>query len=369
METAVETSTFVKTSLINGQPQPLLIEPGTSDHSLAGLAQWLNANQATVKSWMQKHGAVLLRGFDINSAQDFEDTAKLINPNLESDYLGTSPRNAITKHVHSASELPDYYPIMQHCEMSFLHNPPSNLFFYCYTAPGKDGETPIVDFRKVYAQLDPKVREAFVTKGVRTIRNYNGPEKKDGMDMWKLKRWDEMFLTTDKAKVEATCNEHLIQYQWLDNGKLRLLNDQDATIKHPETGEPVWFNHTQVFHVASAAIEYGYIVKRLGTLRAMFYNMVTKSMTVLKKLTTKPEEQAMHCTFSDGTPIPDSYVENLEKVIWDNMCFFPWRKGDLLAIDNYSTSHGRMPYEGPRDIYVCWSSSTLPAGYHHGASR
>jgi hypothetical protein len=35
---------------------------------------------------------------------------------------------------------------------------------------------------------------------------------------------------------------------------------------------------------------------------------------------------------------------------------FPWRKNDVLAIDNFSTSHGRLPYEGPREILVCWSA-------------
>ena len=348
---------------------PLVIEPGTDGNSLAALESWIQGNEHTVKGWLQEYGALLFRGFAIDNAVDFERIAKLVNPDLKNNYLGTSPRNAVTDYVFSASELPDYYPIMQHCEMSYLHNPPTNLFFYCNLAPGKDGETPIVDFRKVYEQLDPKIREEFERKGVRTIRNYNGPDSKSGMDLWKLKRWDELFSTTDKKVVEKNCRENLMQFEWRDGGKLRLLNDQEAVIKHPETGEKVWFNHVQVFHVAAAAIEYRYIYERQKNSKALFYRVFTSVMTKLKKLMTKPEEQAMHCTFRDGTPIPDSYVEHLEHVIWNNMSFFPWQKGDLLAIDNYSTSHGRMPYTGPREIFVCWSSATLPAGYHYGGRK
>ena len=33
----------------------------------------------------------------------------------------------------------------------------------------------------------------------------------------------------------------------------------------------------------------------------------------------------------------------------------PWRQGDVVAIDNHSMSHGRLPYEGPRRIAVCWA--------------
>ena len=76
----------------------------------------------------------------------------------------------------------------------------------------------------------------------------------------------------------------------------------------------------------------------------------------IKKITTKDGDQAMNCVFKDGSPIPVSYVEHLEEVIWKNMVIFPWRKGDVLAIDNYSTSHGRLPYKGPREIQVCWAA-------------
>jgi alpha-ketoglutarate-dependent taurine dioxygenase len=54
---------------------------------------------------------------------------------------------------------PPYYPIPQHCEMSFTRAPPSRIFFCCLVAPrGAGGETPIADFRKVYQDLDPEVR-------------------------------------------------------------------------------------------------------------------------------------------------------------------------------------------------------------------
>ena len=31
---------------------------------------------------------------------------------------------------------------------------------------------------------------------------------------------------------------------------------------------------------------------------------------------------------------------------------FDWCKGDTLLVDNILTGHGRMPYKGPRRIYV-----------------
>ena len=67
---------------------------------------------------------------------------------------------------------------MQHCEMSFLPTAPRYLFFFCYIEPKDGGETPVCDFRKVYGQMDSKVKEEFEKRGVKLIRNYTGPTTK-----------------------------------------------------------------------------------------------------------------------------------------------------------------------------------------------
>jgi alpha-ketoglutarate-dependent taurine dioxygenase len=76
----------------------------------------------------------------------------------------------------------------------------------------------------------------------------------------------------------------------------------------------------------------------------------------VKKSTQKAIDQPMNVLFGDGTEIPDSYVQHIEDLIWKHLVVFPWKKNDVLAIDNFSTSHGRLPYEGPREILVCWTA-------------
>ena len=358
-ETAKPSNASVQTFLFNGtdNPLPLLAEPVLGESAMVpSLTRWIQENHAFLNSQLMKHGAILFRNFNIPTAGDFEAVAKAIDPDLKNNYLGTSPRNRRTDYVFSASELPNYYPIPQHCEMSFMDQPPRHLFFYCAVAPEKGGETPLVDFRKVYQQLDPEIREEFMTKGIRNIRNYDGPNTRSKLDIWKLKRWDQMFLTTDKKEVEKICQEHHMEYHWKPNDRLALINEQEAIRKHPETGEPVWFNHLQVFHVDAAHLEYRKIAQRQKTLQSHTLRHALALMTFVKKLTNKTENLAMHCTFRDGSKIPAAYVWHLEEVIWHNMVFIQWQQGDVIAIDNLSTSHGRMPYKGPRDIMVCWSA-------------
>jgi len=69
--------------------------------------------------------------------------------------------------VFTASELPAFFPIPQHLEMSFLPAPPKNLFFCCLEPPTSlGGETCLCDYKAVYDQLDPQIREEFEKKKV-----------------------------------------------------------------------------------------------------------------------------------------------------------------------------------------------------------
>ena len=344
-------------SYINDQHLPLIITPENGETSKSALLDNIRGNRESFMQKFYSNGAVLFRGFDINTPVEFEELALLIDPRMEDGYYGTSPRNLVkgTKHVYTASELPPYYPIMQHCEMSYAKHPPVSLFFYCHIEPGYGGETPLCNFRKVYNEIDPAIRQEFDKKGVITVRNYSGLEKKSRFNLFELKKWNEIFLTDDKSEVERQCREQEIEYEWMSNGNLRLQHHTPAAIEHPLTHEKVWFNHLQVFHPAAAPVEYGYIHQQQHRAKTMFWTVFLSALVKAKSLTTKPIDQSMNVLFGDGAPVPDSYVKHVEDIIWKNLVIFPWKKNDVLAIDNFSTSHGRLPFEGKREILAAWS--------------
>jgi alpha-ketoglutarate-dependent taurine dioxygenase len=348
----------MKQSFINDQKLPLVIEPEGASKSKADLVSWLKANKDAFTGQYYKSGAVLFRGFEIDNPADFENIALTVDSKLVNDYYGTSPRNIVkgTKYIYTASELPGFYPIMQHCEMSYVKQPPIKLFFYCHIEPDYGGETPICNFRKVYEQLNPEIREELQTRGLLTVRNYSGPGNKSKLNLFELKKWTEIFQTTDKAEVERQCKEQQIEFEWRDNDNLRLFHRTPSAIKHPVTNETVWFNHTQVFHPAAAPIEYRYIHARQQRFKTLFWKLFVSTMVGVKKITTKPIDQSMNVLFGDGQEIPASYIQHIEDVIWQNLVIIPWQKGDVIAIDNFSTSHGRLPYEGKREILVCWTA-------------
>ena len=63
----------------------------------------------------------------------------------------------------------------------------------------------------------------------------------------------------------------------------------------------------------------------------------------------------MHSTHLDGSEVADEDVEAVRDVVWRHTVIHPWRRGDVVAIDNHSVSHGRLPYEGRRHVAVCWA--------------
>ncbi|MBM2889366.1 TauD/TfdA family dioxygenase [Leptospira interrogans] len=337
-------------------PLPVVYQPNsTTQKSKQTLIQWIKTNKRALTDDLKQYGAILFRGFEIISPQDFEEVILNIDSNLKNNYLGTSPRNQVTKYTFTATELPSAYPIMQHAEMSFLDSPPKKLFFYCGKAPGKFGETPITDLRKVLKEIPTHIREKFEKEKIRYSRVYNGPSNQSRFQFWKTKRWDEMFQTKDKNEVEKTSKKQNFKVEWFGKDDLRLVNTTLAIRKHPESNTLAWHNHSQVFHIDAARKEYWKIFVRQKTIRGFLVAVTLEILTFIKKITTKKEYLDTHCTYGGGQEISGTELKQIQNVFWNNISLFSWQNGDILVIDNYSVSHGRHPFTGPREIFVAWA--------------
>lgn len=311
-------------------------------------ADWLHGK-------LLDHGALLWRGFDIASAADFEDVISTVAPDLGEEYLGTTPRNRMGGRVHTSTELAGWYLIPQHIEMSFLPSTPRQLFFACLYPSHTGGQTPLADFRRVWADLDDDVRERFRQGGIRNVRNYDGPGSPRRFDPWKTKRWDAMFETTDRAEVERKAAEAGLRAEWRANDRLRLVNEQEAFRVHPETGTEFWCNHLQVFHMSTGTGEYRRLFERNGSPLAWALSHVARTVTAVRERITDPDDLPTHCTYRDGSPIPQADIDHVRDTIWRHLVTFDWQRGDMLAIDNFAVSHGRMPFRGKRQIGVAWA--------------
>ncbi|MDF5806362.1 TauD/TfdA family dioxygenase [Pseudomonas aeruginosa] len=155
---------------------------------------------------------------------------------------GAAARQEVAHRVFTSTEFsPDGW-IPPHHEMSYSHNWPSYIHFYCQTPPATQGRTPLADERRVSARIPEAIRQRFLRHGVCYVRNY-GPE----IDL----TWQEGFQTDSRAEVEAYCRQTGTQWTWLDDQRLNTRQVRQAMVRHPLSGEPLWFNHAHMFHVSN----------------------------------------------------------------------------------------------------------------------
>jgi acyl transferase domain-containing protein/alpha-ketoglutarate-dependent taurine dioxygenase len=302
---------------------PLVVEPEAAD---VDLPTWAQANRQLIESRLLSHGAILFRGFAVDSASEFERFARSLCPDLFGEN-GEHNRTSISGNVYSPVFYPPEKQLLWHNENSFNHQWPKKIWFGCLVPAREGGETPVVDSRKVFARLAPALRDPFIEKGIMYVRNYgNGL----GLD------WQTVFRTTSKEEVARRCRQEEMEFEWKDGDRLCTRSVRPAVVKHPETGEPSWFNQAQHWHIACLDAD------------------VRESLLSSFAL----EDLPRHCYYGDGSQIENSVMERILEVYKELEVSFPWRPKDVLMLDNLLTAHGRNSFTGERRILVAMGEMT-----------
>ncbi|WP_375509763.1 condensation domain-containing protein [uncultured Nostoc sp.] len=308
---------LIKTDYLQvGQTFPLVIQPAEE----IDLVFWAKANREFIERKLFKHGAILLRGFNVNSSSEFESVAQAICPDLFGDY-GDLPRAGEGGKIYGSTPYPADTAILFHNESSHLDRFPLKILFFCIQPAQQGGETPIVDCRKAYKIINPKLRKRLAEKQLMYVRNYT-----DVLDV----SWQDFFQTNDKFVVENYCKQAKIDFEWYDNQSLITRQIRPAIAVHPQTGDKVFFNQIQLHHIAYLDTE------------------VRESLLSLFGEQKLPR----NVYYGDGTPIEDSVIAEINEVYQQSKISFPWHQGDILMLDNILAAHGRYPYIGQRKVVV-----------------
>jgi alpha-ketoglutarate-dependent taurine dioxygenase len=314
----IASADLVKTStLASGQALPLVVEPAVAG---VDLADWAANNREFLDTRLLKHGAILFRGFGLDSIIAFERVCLALCPQLFSEY-GDLPREGMSDKVYASTPYPPDKPILFHNESSHLPSWPRKQFFMCVQAAQQGGETPILDCREVYRSLDPDIRDRFAEKGLLSVRNFV-----PGIDV----AWQEFFHTSDKAVVEESCRKEDMSCEWKPGDGLRIAQRSRAVLQHPLTREMVFFNQIQLHHPYCLGLEVR------ASLRSLF----------------NEEDLPRNVYYGDGTAIEDEVMEKIGTLYWKLAVAFPWQEGDLIMIENMLVAHARNPFVGPRKIVV-----------------
>jgi alpha-ketoglutarate-dependent taurine dioxygenase len=287
----------------------------------ADVVQCARDNHPLIADLLATHGGVLFRGFRVNGVAHFE---RFMTEGFGRELLmyrnRSTPRTEVRDRVYTSTEYPADQHIELHNENSYTSAWAERIFFHCVKPSHTGGETPIADSRKVFERIPAAVRERFERHGVMYVRNY------DDLDL----PWQSVFQTDDPREVEAHCEASGIQWEWLDETRLRTREVAQATLRHPVSGESVWFNQAHLFHVSSL------------------------QPAVRDALTATVEEANLprNAYFGDGNTIDDADLVAVRAAYAAETVAFPWHAGDILMLDNVLVAHGRRPFTGSRRVVV-----------------
>ena len=313
---------LVREGPLESGENPLLFEPVVDG---LNLVQWATENRKVVLDKLQSAGAILFRAFNIRSIEEFEQFMTGLSGELLDYSYRSTPRTLVSGKIYTSTEYPAHQTIPLHNEMSYSRQWPMILGFFCVEPAAQGGETPIVDSRKVFERIDPKIRELFARKNVMYVRNYGA-----GLDL----PWQDVFQTDNRAEVEDYCHRVGIGFEWKSEDQLRTTQVCQSVATHPATAESVWFNQAHLFHVSSL---------KAGIRESL--------------LASVDDEPPRNAFFGDGSEIEDSMLDHIREVYEQEKLVFPWQKGDVLLVDNMLTAHGRKPYSGARKIVVGMAQS------------
>jgi len=324
-----------QTEFITQQKLPLVIKPKDPKISRKAFLEQIRKNHDFIEKETLKYGGLLFRDCPIDGADGFNAVIEALGFGSALNYIGgDSPRQKVKGKVYTSTEAPPSLKIPLHNEMSFIKNYPRHIYFYCDTPAAEGGETIIADARKVYSSVDPTVKERFVKKKLRYISNfYKDSWLLDLINSYKAahKTWMQVFETDHRKEVEKRCLANDFGFKWNKNDWLQVIYKTPSILAHPETKENVWFNQAHL---------YDYNPRLLG-----FWNWVGAKLVYFRKHTV------MHAIYhGDETEVSRKDLYHVMDVLDKNTIKFPWKKGDVMVLDNVLAMHGRAPFSGKRRI-------------------
>lgn len=324
MAITVSQETLTRESYLHpGATLPLVIEPAIENLNLIA---WAAEHRELIEQSLLQHGGILFRGFPLSEPETFQAFCRSLSGELLEYRERSSPRSRVHGNIYSSTDYPADQRIFLHNEHSYSLTFPLRIYFFCDTPALAGGETPIADTRKVVKRIDPRVVQRFVERKWMYVRNFG-----DGFGL----SWQTVFQTHDKSAVEGYCKAAGIDVEWKPGNRLRTRQVRDAFTVHPRTGEPLWFNH------------------------ATFFNVSTLEPHIRETLLAEFAEEDLpnNSYYGDGSPIESEVLDELRSAYEQELIAFPWRKGDILLLDNMLAAHGRAPYAGERKILVAMAQS------------
>ena len=282
---------------------------------------WLSEHTDYLKNRLTEAGAVLLRGFPVANADDFDAFSQAFGY-MDFTYqesLSNAIRVNYSSRVFTANEAPPEIEIFLHHEMAQTPISPDKLFFFCQSAASEGGETPLCrsdllydDFKREHPVWAAKF-EQLGLKYTTRMPFVNDPNSGQG------RSWQSTLSVSNKRQAEEKLRELRYSWQWIDN---------------------------QVLLVTTPVLP---AVKKLPDQSQSFFNQLIAAYLGWPGVSDDPSATLR---FGDDSLIPVAALQRVAALAERHTYDLRWQDGDIALVDNHRVMHGRRGYSGTRQRLV-----------------
>ncbi|XP_023759478.1 clavaminate synthase-like protein At3g21360 [Lactuca sativa] len=301
---------------------PIFSTAFSADAQLCGFVDAIRAHKPWLESLLQKRGVILFRDFPVTSPSDFNDVVEAFGfP--EAFYVGgRASRTQVVGRVYTANESPPEMQIPFHHEMAYVPDFPSKLLFFCEEAPEAGGETPVLLSHIIYDKMKEK-HPLFVAKLEEHGLTYTRVMTDDNQQSsFNGSGWTSAYMTNDKNVAEERAAKLGTKLEWMgsDHDHVKAITGPMPGIRFDkESQRKVWFNGLAVSYSGS--------------------------------LTTKNNDRNTFIELGNGEPVSDEAMEDCLRIMEEECVAIPWKKGDVMLVNNLMVLHSRRPLiKPPRSI-------------------
>ncbi|UUM20785.1 TauD/TfdA family dioxygenase [Mycoavidus sp. SF9855] len=349
---------------------PLVIEP-LRTRSLDFLHGFMKENSAEIISALEKHGAILFRGFDVRSSSDFEEQVLAIQGmSGMSEMMMSEPGRTLvngTRHViHPSTNFKTGGTLDPvggiHTESYYVPDVPRFISFFCQKPPLLGGETGLFNTCQIYSHLpedlklrlerQPYLAGMFSISQIGKRYNLSYDEAKSfctkmGMSITDYRGDGYAFMYKPSVTEHPTTHEKALAIHF--GGELNGHGLSPELIKAfaPDYSSFKWCLHRAVWSMP-------YLRRNLFMLRHPIVYF-RDGPSLMGRIFESPNKIIPNSE-TDGLRVGHAFTKedikllaNLTRRYYSS---FLWQKGDFIIIDNLKLAHAGMPGLGSRIIKV-----------------
>jgi hypothetical protein len=270
-----------------------------------------------IDAYLGKAGSMLLRGLGLHSPECFETFMAALN------YPQCTYSGGLAALLRNSSRSPGLedarLTLTPHNEMASLVRFPRKVVIFCLQEARAGAEIVLNEVPRVLELLPECILKPFRDKSIAYVRVL--PPRSDAFQV----AWPEVLAMPERANAERYLRQQGFQFEWLRGDMLMLAYRMAAFLKHPESGQELWFNQVTELH-------------------ASYWEAHPQFPQYAWKYPTAPGTT----TYGDGTAIDPEVITYLRGMLWQGAAAIKLQRGDVLVLDNLLVQSGRMPFAGPR---------------------